>query len=132
VGLRGSGSVNILPAKYNIRSKVHECRGGTFTISRVEIVAFVFTDAETNGVYQLWSDEIWTIVPGTETAYLVNFNVHPVDLKWILAVYENRGGAEVVHTTVAVSAETKSISTVAEGADFYSHPRFIYDRKRVC
>jgi hypothetical protein len=130
VELRGTEAVDILPSEYNTTSKIHEYGGGACVVSPDGSI--IFTDANTNGVFRLSSGSVKSVRQGSPTKRFGDFNVHPLDTNWILAVHEEHRGDEVVNCIVVINDETQNTDFVAEGADFYSHPRFSPDGKRIC
>jgi hypothetical protein len=124
-------SIDLLPKEYNAKSKVHEYGGGAASL--VPDGKFVFTDASTNGVFYLSPNgEVEGIISGDPKLRYADFDVSPTETHWILAVQEfHREDGEVLNTIVAINARTKITKIIISGADFYSHPRFSPDGKRV-
>ncbi|TVY54291.1 Dipeptidyl aminopeptidase BIII [Lachnellula cervina] len=125
-------SIEILPKKYSARSKVHEYGGGAAILGPDG--KFVFTDAYTDGVFLLSpTGEVEEIITGDPSTRFADFSVSTTEPHWIIAVkeYHSQDGG-VVNTIVAINTRTKASKTVVSGADFYSHPRFSPDGKRIC
>lgn len=94
----------------------------------------MFTDAYTDGVFLLSpTGEVEEIITGDPSTRFADFSVSPTEPHWIIAVkeYHSQDGG-VVNTIVAINMRTKASKTVVSGADFYSHPRFSPDGKRIC
>jgi len=125
------GTIDLLPKEYNARSKVHEYGGGAATLAPDG--RFVFTDANANGIFYLSPNgEVEEIISGDPTLRYADFDVSSTEPHWILAVQEfHREDGEVLNTIVAIDSRTKITKIVVSGADFYSHPRFSPDGKRV-
>ena len=123
---------DVLPNEYSARTTVHEYGGAAFTISPDDNI--IFADWKTKGVFILSpeSSQVAPILEADPKIYYADFNVHPSETKWVLAVQENHHGKEVVNSIVAIDASTSKIRTIASGADFYSHPRFSPNGHQVC
>ncbi len=95
--------------------------------------SIIFTDSTTDGVFSIsLSGEVREIIHGDPKLRFADFSVHPLDSNWILAVQEDHRGADVLNTLVAIDSQAKTIHPISQRADFYSHPRFSYDGKRIC
>lgn len=126
-------SVDILPKKFNVRAKIHTYGGGA--ASMCPDGRIIFTDANTTGVFFLSeSGEVEEIIPGSkgpETHYS-DFSISAVQPDLILAVREvHQQHGEAIDSIVVINTNTKAISVVVQGADFYSHPKFSPDGKHI-
>ena len=126
VHIKDGISQDILPSNFSIASKVHEYGGGAGTMCRDG--SFIFTDAVTRGVYRMNSSfDIQPVLEGNGNLRYADFDVHPTDPRWILAVQEdhtNDTAETIVNTIVAIDSVTRRVKVVCAGADFYSHPKF--------
>jgi hypothetical protein len=123
---------DVLPHKFSAASKIHEYGGGAAFVPTGS-QAVIFTDGNSDGVFSLSSVEKST------TSYLEtderfkygDFHVTAGDT--ILAVREEhfKDGTEVKNEIVVIDPTTKKSTVIVTGADFYSHPRFSPDGKRV-
>ena len=121
-------AINILPAPFNVRSKVHEYGGGAYCVTD-DYIAFVNSD-----------DQQIYIMPHPQqhtdtTAYpLTHAELRFADLHYsathhaILAVTEDHRGEEIKNALVAIPLPTTlkelpPIHTIHEGHDFYAYPR---------
>ncbi|KAG9232224.1 Alpha/Beta hydrolase protein [Amylocarpus encephaloides] len=112
--------------------KIHEYGGGAASMCRDGRV--VFTDSEGGGVFFLLENgEVEERVGGRKGVYFGDFDGQGTG-KYILAVREVHfgDGREVENCIVSIDVKDGSVRVLAEGADFYSHPRFSRDGKRVC
>jgi hypothetical protein len=92
----------------------------------------IFTDANTKGVFRLKSaDDIQPIVDADEDVRYADFDVHPKDPRWVLAVQEVHKNDQVDNNIVVINTDSKAVKIICEGADFYSHPKFSYDGKWI-
>jgi len=90
--------------------------------------SFIFTDAATRGIFRMNSSfDVQLILNGNDKMRYADFDVHPVDPRWILAVQEdhtNDTPETVINTIVAIDSITKRVTSICTGAAFYSHPKF--------
>ncbi|CAK7221413.1 hypothetical protein SBRCBS47491_004522 [Sporothrix bragantina] len=131
--------LDILPAEYNAMGSIHEYGGGAVAMHPDGRI--LFTSHPGNGVYLLdpASGKVGTVVTPDPAVRHGNFHVHPTTQEWILAVQEShvgkgkgKGADGVDNTVIAIHIPTGKVTTVLQGADFYQHPQFSPDGKRVC
>jgi hypothetical protein len=128
----GNGhSVDRLNTAYSVRSKVHEYGGGAMTIDPNG--NFILTDANTDGIFRVQpTGELGEeVIKADKNFRYADFDVHPSDSQFILAVQEEHKEKEVINTIVVINAARKRAEIVIEGADFYSHPKFSHSGKKV-
>lgn len=119
-----------MPIEYSVSSKVHEYGGGAAAINRDGCL--IFTDSNTSGVFRYKSeDDIQPIVEADNKLRYADFDSHPKDTKWVLAIQEDHRGAAVENRVVLINSETKTTENLCTGADFYSHPKFSHDGRWV-
>lgn len=129
-------SKDVLPRQYNALSQVHEYGGASFVISE-PTGHIIFTDMDSKGVFDLNPDtgETLPIVRPDPKVYYADFNVHPIDPQWTLAIKENHHSsviAEIENTLVVIDASKKEVQTLVKGSDFYAYSRFSPDGSKVC
>ncbi|RDW63957.1 putative dipeptidyl peptidase IV [Coleophoma crateriformis] len=126
------GAREVLPKEYSASSGIHEYGGGEFCVGADGDVVVV--DGNSNAVLSInpSSGVVRTVIEPNENLRWADFDVHPTDPKWILAVKEDHVPEPVENLLVAVNSETKETHVVARGADFYKYPRFSLDGKRIC
>lgn len=128
---RGTESTDILPSKYNARTKVHEYGGGACLASPDG--SLLFSDFNTNGVFRLKSvDDVQPVVTASEKLRYADFDVHPVYHNLVLAVQEDHTGTIVENRIVVINTDDKSVKVVCQGADFYCAPKFNQEGRRIC
>jgi hypothetical protein len=132
----GSSHRDVLPKEYNALTHVHEYGGASFIV-RSSDGHILFSDFKTNVVHDLDPATLTAepIVVEDPKYYFADFNVHPKDSKWVLAIQEDHHSdkiEEIVNSLVAIDSTTKAVHTIASGADFYAYPRFSPDGKHVC
>lgn len=93
----------------------------------------IFTDYSTRGVFRMKSpDIIQPIVNVDAESRFADFDVHPQDPRWVLAVQEVHGPDAVDNKVALIDATAGTSTVLCEGADFYSHPKFSHDGKWIC
>ncbi len=123
---------DVLPKKYSAKTAVHEYGGAAFTIGLDGDV--VFSDWDTKGVFTLSpaSGRVSSILELDPDLYYADFNIHPQEGRWILAIQEDHRSSVVKNSIVAIDSLAKSARSLASGGDFYSHPQFSADGNRIC
>lgn len=137
VAYDGNQVVDVLPKEYHVRSRVHEYGGGAMAMGSDGQV--IFADLRTHGVFALRYTgtapvEVTSLVKTNGCLRFADFDMHPSQ-RWILAVNEDhREGEEVDkirNCILVIDSETRRRRVVVEGADFYAHPRFSPDGKKI-
>ena len=77
-------------------------------------------------------DDIQPIVDVDDQSRFADFDVHPTDPRWVLAVLEVHGPDSVDNKVVVIDAPARTSSVLCEGVDFYQHPKFSPDGKWIC
>ena len=114
--------VDLTPAPYNVRSRVHEYGGGSFTLSKNSIYFSNFTDQR---IYRIEGDggNILPITSDDENHRYADFKIHE-KLNRLIAVKESHHhDIEPSNSLVAIDCNGSYLEkTLASGADFYSSP----------
>ena len=131
-----TGVRDVLSEKYSALTQVHEYGGASYT-TRDTDGHLIFSDFDSKLVYDLDPEtlEATPIVEEDSKTYFADFNIHPVDSKWVLAIKEDHHPAkieDIENTLVAIDSSTKAVHKIVSGADFYAFPRFNPDGTRVC
>ncbi|KAH9214828.1 Alpha/Beta hydrolase protein [Leptodontidium sp. 2 PMI_412] len=133
VEVKGEESIDILPAQYSARSKVHEYGGAAATLSPDGNL--IFSDHSTNGVFSLSpTGEVTEILAGNPKLRYANFDVHPKATNLIVAIQEDHSApllVDAVNTLVIIDSKTKKAEIIVQGADFYSQAKFSPDGKKL-
>ncbi|KAG4438191.1 hypothetical protein IFR05_006315 [Cadophora sp. M221] len=133
VEVNGEETIDILPAQYSARSKVHEYGGAAATLCPDGNL--IFSDHSTNGVFSLSpTGEVTEILAGNPKLRYANFDVHPKDSSQIVAIQEDHSApllVDAVNTLVIIDSKTKKAEIIVEGADFYSQAKFSPDGKKL-
>ncbi len=130
--LTGTESIDIIPKEYNAQTKVHEYGGGAATVSPDGSI--IFNDFYSDGVFiRAPSGETKEILKGVPESKLrfADFDVHPKDQNIIAAVQEEHRGKDVINTLAVIDVKKQKADIIVEGADFYSHPKFSHDGKKI-
>ena len=126
----GQTENNLLPAAYNIRSRVHEYGGGAYCVSNG--VIFFSNDADQN-IYRIDVSGSITLVLSTENGRFADYIVDSVRQR-LIAVCEDHGTdrPEPENSLVAVGlAESPELQVLVSGSDFYACPRMSPDGTRL-
>jgi hypothetical protein len=135
VEIKAGESIDVVPSEFNIKTKVHEYGGAAVTAAPDGSV--IFNDGNTDSVYSLSpSGGVIEILKGDSKIRLADFDVHPTQTHLILAVQEDHSIGEgkpdeVVNMVVLIDSQTHTSQVIVTGADFYSHPKFSPDGKRI-
>lgn len=93
----------------------------------------LFSDQKSCNVYVLDPNvgSVALVRSAAQGIRYADFCEHPIDHQWILAIKEDHRDAtpetqatHVHNTLVAINTDTGGETTVAQGDDFYSHPKF--------
>ncbi|KAJ5139694.1 hypothetical protein N7448_003102 [Penicillium atrosanguineum] len=133
-GLEGR---DVLPTKYDARTKVHEYGGASMIAFDGQIV---FSDRETQDLHKLDpSTGHVERITNTDVAlrYVCTSALADEQAKcgWILAIEEDHSKplpSEIRNRLVAVNLQSKEVVNIASGDDFYSAAQFSPDGSRIC
>lgn len=126
--------IDCVPAPYNVRSRVHEYGGGSYTVSQNKLY---FVDFQDQQIYKVnlesrkieYQVEQVTDLPNARFADLI---VVGDELFCVMELHEDsQGSKEPVNSIVAVNVTSGNVRTLATGNDFYSFPRVSPDESRV-
>ena len=137
VQITEDGIRDVLPKDNNAATHVHEYGGAAFTVRQSD-GKIVFADGKTNLVFLLDPEtgETEAIVEHNESIYFADFDTHPIQSDWVIAIKEDHSNAKTIqdvkNTLVAINVPLRTIQTIATSADFYTYPRFSPDGKHVC
>lgn len=128
-------SRDVLPRQFNALSQVHEYGGASFAVDQTT-GHIVFTDWDTKGVFALnpENEQVESIVEADAKIYFADFDVNPVDNKYVIAIRENHHStsiSEIENHLVVIDSSTKEVQVLAQGSDFYTFPRFSPDGRKL-
>lgn len=124
-------SKDVLPKEFSAHATVQEIGGGS--ISMRPDGQILFADEKSCSIYLLdpatsQAKLIHTAVEGIRYA---EFSTHPQNPQWIIAIKEDHREAtpetQAIHvhnTLVAINLDSGEETLIAQGDDFYSHPKF--------
>jgi dipeptidyl aminopeptidase/acylaminoacyl peptidase len=128
---RGADLVELTPAPFNVRSRVHEYGGGAYLVAAGTVYFSHFAD-----------NCIYTIAPGAApqaltrpgSARYADF-AHDAARRRLLVVREDHAGGgapdqQPVNTLCAIDADGKQ-TILAQGSDFYAAPRLSPDGRSL-
>lgn len=135
IGDDGCSHRDILPKEYNALTHVHEYGGASFAV-KSNTGHIIFSDFESNLVFDLDPATLTAepIIEEDFQNYYADFNAHPTDSRWVLAIREDHHSSrieDIENTLVAIDSSTRTVHTIVRGADFYAYPRFSPDGRRV-
>lgn len=115
----------VVPAPFNVRTRVHEYGGGAYA-ARIGVV--VFSDFASGQVFRVTDDGPVPLTPAGQGFRYADLRVH-AGRGLVLAVREDHsGGGEPVNEIVALRLDEQGPGTVlCTGADFYSDPQLSAD-----
>ncbi len=130
---RGDGSTNdVVPAGFNVRSRVHEYGGGAYVVARDSIYFSNFADQRVYRISIDGSGDPASITPEGKWFY-ADYALDPVRNRLVCVREDHSGDGEAVTTLVSLPLDGGSAGEVmASGYDFYSTPRFSPDGSRLC
>ena len=117
-----SSSRDIIPSHYDVKSTVHEYGGAAFAVGQDGNV--IFTDSKTKGVFLFdsLSNHTRPLIEANPKLRYADFDMHPRDFTYILAIQEDHSSSDVQNRIILI--HDLKVTTLIEGADFYSHPKF--------
>ncbi len=119
----------VLPKDVSVRTKVHEYGGGDFIVHDKKTY---FSNAKDNNIY-LYDGQLTALTSttaGIEQRY-ADFCLDPLS-KYLIAVRETHSENEVINELININIETKQVSVIHSGFDFYSFPRISKAGHRLC
>ena len=121
---------DVVPAGFNVRSRVHEYGGGAYVVDRGNVYFSNFADQR---IYTV-TDHTSAPVPITPEGrcFYADYAVDPNRGRLICVREDHAGAGEAVNTLVSVPLSGGTTGEViAAGHDFYSTPRFSPDGSQL-
>ncbi|CAL1702735.1 unnamed protein product [Somion occarium] len=123
--VRTEESVDVIGKEFNCRTGVHEYGGAAATVCDGVIYFSNFSDGR---VYKLKEgDKPEPITPESSVYRFADFAVYPRQTRLLIAILEDHtkpDPADVVNTLCVIDTESRTISPLVSGADFYAAPTF--------
>ena len=126
----GGETTDVTPAGFNVRNRVHEYGGGTFTVHDGVVY---FTNDSDQRVYAHRPGEAPIPLTPDEAQRYADLEVDSRHNR-ILCVCEDHSkpDAEPTNTVVGIDIAGGGTETIAQGNDFYSSPRVSPNGDRIC
>lgn len=122
---------DVLPEELSAHASVQELGGGSISLRPDGQI--LLSDEDTCNIHLLdpQTSQTKLILQAPKGIRYAEFNTHPTNSDWIIAIKEDHREAtpetqatHVHNTLVAINVETGEEITIAKGDDFYSHPKF--------
>jgi dipeptidyl aminopeptidase/acylaminoacyl peptidase len=128
---RGGAVVDILPAPWNARTRVHEYGGGAWTAT--DEATLVFAEFSDQRLYRLdpGSTTPIAITPEPREKAGVRFASLAVRGSEVIAVRETHHDGDITRDIVAVALDGSGIRSIVGGSRFLAYPRFSPDGGRL-
>ncbi len=124
-------SVDILPAPYSARSRVHEYGGGCYCIDEngADPRVFFINDSDQD-IYSIKNEQLNRITREENK----RFSDFSYDQKFnrLIAICESHDRDTVSNTIVGIDVTSGEITTLEQGNDFYASPRLNPSATRLC
>ncbi|MDA1314972.1 MAG: S9 family peptidase [Acidobacteria bacterium] len=129
-GASGHEAVDLTPAPFNVRSRVHEYGGGAYAVRGG---AVFFSNYDDQRLYRVSDGQPpLPITPENSCRYVDSDVSRSGDLLVTVREDHSQPDTEAVNTIVAIGLAAPHEQTVlVSGSDFYSNPRFSPDGKRL-
>ncbi len=131
---RDGVAIDILPAPWNARTRVHEYGGGAWTVTAGRTLVFAeFTDQ------RLYRMDAGSTIPTPLTPAEAGFRFAELSIRdeEIIAIRESHDGANVVRDIIAVpldgsaAQDAVAIRSIVSGSHFLAYPRFSPDGTKL-
>ncbi|KAE8150689.1 Alpha/Beta hydrolase protein [Aspergillus avenaceus] len=122
---------DVLPREFSAHAMVQELGGGSIAVRHDGRI--LFADENSCSIYLLnpVTAQAELIHPAEQGMRYADFSSHPTTPQWILAIKEDHREAtpetqatHVHNMLVAIDLDAGKEVTIAQGDDFYSHPKF--------
>jgi dipeptidyl aminopeptidase/acylaminoacyl peptidase len=120
---------SIVPEPFSVRTTVHEYGGKSFAFYEDTLYFVNFKDQHL--YYKNLDETLPTLLIDAPSKRFADFVLHPSG-KYLFSVMEDHTDeADVRNSLVKIDLETKEITTIAEGHDFYAAPRLNRDATKL-
>jgi dipeptidyl aminopeptidase/acylaminoacyl peptidase len=121
--------MDVTPAPFNSRNRVHEYGGGDYAVSDGTIVFSNFTDQRL--YVQRAGSEPWPLTPAADIRY-ADGQIDRRRSLFFCVREDHTGHGEAVNTLVSIDLKVENAGkTLVSGNDFYSSPRLSPDGSRL-
>ena len=133
MGLDNNGKIEeLLPKQFNIRNRVHEYGGGSFTLNNGTVF---FIDSKNHGIFKMRLDEnindrIPELIVEKDKIFFADFIYDNVN-DCLFSIAEDQSGEGEAKNMLVSIAMDGEINIIASGADFYASPKLSPDKKHI-
>lgn len=127
IKITGDRAVNVLPAPYSARSRVHEYGGGCYCVH--EDLLFFINDSDQD-IY-LINDEKISRITSAENSRFADFS-YDIKLHRLIAICETHRNNMIINSIVGIDVSNGEISDIESGNDFYASPRLNTSATQLC
>ncbi len=120
-------AIDVLPAPYSARSRVHEYGGGCYHV--YENLLFFINDIDQD-IY-LVDDEKISRITSAENRRFADFS-YDKKFNRLIAICERRENNRVINSIVSIKVNSGEISDIETGNDFYASPRLNTSATQLC
>jgi len=120
-------AVDVLPAPYSARSRVHEYGGGCYCVH--ESAVFFINDSDQD-IY-LIRDKKTSRITHTENKRFADFS-YDKKFKRLIAICETHDGDTVINSIVSIDINNGEITDIETANDFYASPRLNNAATQLC
>jgi len=127
VKITADETVDILPAPFSARSRVHEYGGGSYCIHNNTV--FFVNDSDQD-IYRVQEQQI-TRITYAEDRRFTDFCYHS-NLNQLIAICETHKNNTVSNSIVSIDISNGNISVLESANDFYASPRLNHSATQLC
>ncbi|KAF5859921.1 hypothetical protein ETB97_002235 [Aspergillus alliaceus] len=124
-------SRDVLPNEFSAHATVQELGGGSIAMRPDGLITFCDERSCSICLLDPISSKVTLVREGVNGIRYADFCHHPTDQQWVIAIKEDHREATpetqatMVHNSlVAINTQTGKETTIAQGDDFFSHPKF--------
>jgi dipeptidyl aminopeptidase/acylaminoacyl peptidase len=126
----GAEVIELTPAPYNVRTRVHEYGGGAYLATDDWVYFVNFTDQDLYRLH-LGGGAIERVTETGPTERYADFALD-AERQRLLCVCERHRSEDVENSIAAVDVVSGAVAHLVQGHDFYASPRVSPDTKRLC
>jgi len=120
-------TIDVLPAPYSARSRVHEYGGGCYCVHANTV--FFINDSDQD-IYLIKNKQVSRITT-TENQRFADFS-YDEKFNRLIAICETHAGNTVSNSIVSININNGEISDIETGNDFYASPRLNNSATQLC
>lgn len=128
--LTNGEDIDCVPAPYNVRSRVHEYGGGSYTIANDRLYFVNFQDQQVYGVV-MGAESVEAPIQITNALNARFADLHVAGDKLVCVMEQHGDDREPTNSIVTIQLANGDINAVAIGHDFYSYPQVSLDQSQI-